>query len=114
MSASQDDTVWMQLTESAIGRLGGALIERTKRAAGDSRLVGGVKRANAAWSGLAPAITYRAVGTFTLAAAATHVAMMLPQHPPGAWWLILPSLAGAFGITLVALSFLAPPAGVSG
>lgn len=113
MSSRQDDTVWTQLTESAIGRLGGAAIEITTRAAAESRIAGAAQHSTAAWARLAPAIKYRAAGALAIAAAATHVAMMLPQQPPGAWWLILPSLAGVFGAVLIALSFLAPRAGAA-
>ena len=113
MSSRQDDTVWTQLTESAIGRLGGAAIDMTTRAAAESRIAGAAQQSAAAWARLAPAIKFRAAGALALAAAATHVAMMLPHHPPGAWWLILPSLAGAFGAALIALSLLAPRAGVT-
>ena len=113
MSSRQDDTVWTQLTESAIGRLGGAAIDMTTRAAAESRIAGAAQQSTAAWGRLAPAIKFRAAGALALAAAATHVTMMLPHHPPGAWWLILPSLAGAFGAALIALSLLAPRAGVA-
>ena len=113
MSSRQDDTVWTQLTESAIGRLGGAAIEVTARAAAGSRIAGAAQRSTAAWTRLAPAMKYRAAGTLALVAAATHVAMLLPHHPPGAWWLILPSLAASFGVVLIALPLLAPRAGVA-
>jgi len=113
MSTRQDATVWRQLTESAIGRFGGAAIEITTRATADSRIVGTAKRARTAWARLAAPIKHRVAGTVTLAAAVTHVAMMLPQHPPGAWWLIVPSLAGAFGLVLIGLSFLTPRAGAA-
>ena len=112
MSSRQDDRVWTQLTESVIGRIGGAAIEVTARAAAGSRIVGAARQWRATWKRLDPAIKYRAAGAFTLAAAATHVAMLLPHQPPGAWWLILPSLAGVFGVVLIALSFLSPRSGV--
>jgi hypothetical protein len=99
------------LTESVIGRLGGAAIEVTARAAAGSRIVGAARQATARWRSLDPASKYRAAGAFAIAAAATHVAMRLPHHLPGAWWLILPSLAGAFGAALIGLSFLAPRSG---
>ena len=114
MSSRQDDTVWTQLTESAIGRLGGAAIDMTTRAAAESRIADAVQHSTAAWARLAPATRYRAVGALVLTAAATHVVMVLPHHSPGAWWLILPSLAGAFGVALIALSLLAPRPGVTG
>ena len=113
MNSRQDDTVWTQLTESAIGRAGGAAIEMASRAAAESRIVGAWQRATAAWTRLAPTIKYRAAGTLTLSAAATHVAMLLPHQSPGAWWLIIPSLAAGLGVLLIALSFLAPRAGVA-
>ena len=113
MSSRQDDTVWTQLTESGIGRLGGAAIEMTARAAAGSRIASAAQRATAAWTRLAPAIKYRAVGALALAAAVTHIALLLPHHPPGAWWLILPSLAGAFGVALIALSLLTPRSGAA-
>ena len=113
MSSRQDDKVWTQLTESVIGRLGGAAIEVTARAAAGSRTAGAARQTTATWKRLDPAIKYRAAGAFVLTAAATHVAMVLPHHPPGAWWLILPSLAGALGVVLIALSFLAPRAGAA-
>ena len=108
MNSRQDERVWTQLTESVIGRLGGAALEVTARASAGSRLGAAARHSTAKWRSLDPAIEYRAVGAFALAAAATHVAMVLPHHPPGAWWLILPSLAGAFGMALIALSLLAP------
>ena len=113
MNSRQDDRVWTQLTESVIGRLGGAAIEVTARAAAGSRMAGAARQSTAMWRSLDPAIKYRAVGAFALAAAATHVAMVLPHHAPGAWWLILPSLAGAFGVALIALSLPAPRPGVA-
>lgn len=112
MSSRQDDRVWTQLTESVIGRIGGAAIEVTARATAESRIAGVARQFTATWRRLDPAIKHRAAGAFALAAAATHVAMLLPHHPPGAWWLILPSLAGAFGVALIALSFVAPRSGV--
>ena len=105
--------MWTQLTESVIGRLGGAAIEVTARAAAESRIAGAARQSAAAWARLGTAIKYRATGTVALAAAATHVALLLPHHPPGAWWLILPSIAGAFGVTLIALSMVAPRAGAA-
>jgi hypothetical protein len=108
-----DDTVWAQLTDSAIGRLGGAAIELIARAAAGSRMVGAAQRSIAAWTRLAPPVKYRAAGSLAVAASATHVAMLLPRHPPGAWWLIIPSLAAVFGVALIALSLLAPPAGAA-
>jgi len=113
MSSRQDDTVWTQLTEGAIGRLGGAAIEVTRRAAAESRIAGAAQRSTTAWTRLAPAMKYRAVGALALAAVVTHIALLLPHHPPGVWWLILPSLVGAFGGVLVALSFLAPRSGAT-
>ena len=113
MSSRQDDRVWTQLTESVIGRLGGAAIEVTARAAAGSRIAGAARQSTATWRRLDPAIRYRAAGAFALAAAGTHVAILLPHHPPGAWWLILPSLAGAFGVVLIALSCLAPRSGAA-
>ena len=111
MSSRQDDKVWTQLTESVIGRIGGAAIELASRATAESRVAGAARQWTAAWSRLFPAVKYRAAGAFALAAAATNVAMLLPQHPPGAWWLILPSLAGSVGVALIALSFVAPGSG---
>ena len=115
MSSLRDDdkTVWTQLTGSAIGRFGGAAIELIARAAAGSRIVSAAQRSTAAWTRLAPPIKYRAAGSLALAASATHVAMLLPHHPPGAWWLIIPSLAAVFGVALIALSLLAPRAGVA-
>jgi hypothetical protein len=113
MSTRRDDAVWAQLTESAIGRLGGAAIEMAARAAAGSRIAAAAKQSSASWRRLAPAIKYRAAGAFALAAAGTHVALLLPHHPPGAWWLILPSLAGAFGVAAIALSFLTPRSGAA-
>ena len=113
MSPRQDETVWTQLTESVIGRLGGAAIEVTGRAAAESRIAGAAQQSAVAWRRLGVAVKYRAIGSMALTAAATHVAMLLPHHPPGAWWLILPSIAGAFGVTLIALSMVAPRAGAA-
>ena len=111
MSARQDDKVWTQLTESVMGRLGAAAIEVTSRAAAGSRVAGAARQSRARWTSLDPAIRYRALGAFALAASTTHVAMVLPHRAPGAWWLLLPSLAAAFGVALIALSFLAPRSG---
>jgi hypothetical protein len=113
MSSRQDDRVWTHLTESVIGRIGGAVIEVTARATGESRIAGIARRSTATWRRLHPAIKSRAAGAFALAAAATHVTLVLPHHAPGAWWLILPSLAGALGVALIALSFLAPRSGAA-
>ena len=111
MSSRQDDRAWTQLTESVIGRIGGAAIEVAARATAESQVVSTARRWTAEWSRLVPAIKYRAAGAFALAAAATHVAMLLAHHPPGAWWLILPSLVGAVGVALIALSFVAQRSG---
>ena len=113
MSSRQDDAVWRQLTESAIGRVGSAASELIARAAAGSRIVRAAQRSTAEWTRLAPSIKYRAAGSLALTASVTHVAMLLPHHPPGAWWLIIPSLAAAFGVALIALSLLAPPAGAA-
>ena len=74
-------------------------------------------RARAVWRAVSlpfvsldPVRRMGAIGTVALTAAVTHIALVSTTAPVGGWWLILPGIAGVFGITAIALSFLGPAA----
>lgn len=102
--------MWDELDRSVPGRVIGAVDRVLTRATPESR-------ARAVWQAvslplvtLGPVKRMGAIGTVALTAAVTHIAMVSTTAPVGGWWLILPGIAGVFGIAAFTLSFLGPPA----
>jgi hypothetical protein len=61
--------------------------------------------ATAAWSRTSGRKRHQAWGLFVLVAAGSHVAVTIAQGArPGWFWLVIPGMAAAFGLVLVAAS----------
>jgi len=74
------------------------------RAADDSAIVAALSQRMGEWTGLDPSRQRLVVGTMLIVAVATHVILTLVTLTPPGWiWLVLPGIAGAFGVLLVAM-----------
>lgn len=102
--------LWDELDRSVPGRLIGAVDRVLTRAAPESRARAAARAVWLPWVTLSPVQRLGAVGIIAVTAAVTHIAFAATTAPVGGWWLILPGIVGAFGITATALSFLGAPA----
>lgn len=76
-----------------------------------SQILGRLRSIALSWDSAAPARRRMAVGVILLTAAAAHLGLMaLNAAPPGWFWLILPGISVAIGVTLV-MSAGQPPVG---
>jgi hypothetical protein len=88
---------------SAVFRVLDRVVIGLHRAAGSSQVLGRLHPLLRLWSGVTPAERRVAGGMILLSAVAAHLALMaLNPAPPGWFWLILPGIAVAIGVTLVA------------
>ena len=101
---SNDDRLWAELSTSVVGRSVSGLASAVERAAPQSVGVRWCVAAMCSWRELPLGTRYRSIGVAVIAAVAVHVALVTPRDPVGAWWLILPGLAGAFGAMLIVFS----------
>lgn len=93
------------LESSFVVRLGGRVITAISQASGQSALLAPARTARAAWQAQPVAIKQRALGIALIAAAATYGALATwKQDPPGWVWMIVPGLAMAIGLVLIAAS----------
>lgn len=102
--------MWRLVDDSAIGKLLAWLVRQCDRARPASRTMAAWRGAAATWEALGPPGQMRMAGVVALVAVGVHVALASTAQPVGGWWLILPGIAGAFGVTAIALSFVGPPA----
>lgn len=71
-------------------------------AAHSSQILGRLRPLALSWSSAAPARRRMAGGVMLLSAATAHLGLMaLNAAPPGWFWMILPGIALAIGVTLV-------------
>lgn len=90
---------------SAIARVATALAARVAAYARTSRLSRVLAPAAASWASLPHRERTFSVGLILVCAVVTHVALRLAQGAPGDWlWLIVPGIAAAQGLLLVAAS----------
>lgn len=102
--------MWRLVDDSTVGRMLAWFVQQCDRARPASRTNAGWRRAVGAWEAFGPAERMRLTGATVLVAAGVHVAQAASAQPVGGWWLILPGIAGVFGVTAITLSFLGPPA----
>jgi hypothetical protein len=109
MNEPIDDAVlWDAADDSIAGRALTSLWDVSARARAESRAFAAWASIAGWWSAQQAPVRMRMVGTTVLVATITHMAMNALSGPVGFWWLILPGIAGVFGLVTLALSFSGP------
>jgi len=108
--AADQPELWQGLDASGPGRLIEAVRRALDHVRAESRVLAAWLAVTQAWMALNRLSQMRAVGAVALIAAGVHVALASTTAPVGLWWLIVPGLAGAFGVAAVVLSWLGPRA----
>ncbi len=107
-ASAGDDHLWTLVSDSAVGRLGGASVLLVRRAATTSVVLNQVRSASSAGHALTAAGRMRLSGTTVTTAVVVHLLLAWPKSEIDPWRLLLPGLAGTFGLMVLALSFLSP------
>lgn len=103
-----DRRVAAVIESSAIVGLLDRSLDHIWRAASSSVVASMAPAAARAWTALDVRVRRVAVGTMLIVAVAAHLVLTLAtQVPPGWIWLVLPGIAGAIGLLLVAAPGLA-------
>lgn len=100
-----EGALWRLVDESAAGRASTWLAAQWRRVRSTSRVVALSGAAAGAWGGYDARVRMRMSGVATLMAVAVHVVLVAPTAPVGAWWLILPGIAAAFGVVALLASW---------